>query len=53
MKTTVLIQLLSETAPEKHGTGSYKGGGYFDKKTNRLKNNFYKSVIFYKMNRDD
>ena len=53
MKTTVLIQPLAESAPGKHGTGFYKGGGYFDKKTNRLKNNFYESVIFYKMNRDD
>jgi hypothetical protein len=53
MKTTVPIQPLSESAPGKHGTGSYNGGGYFDKKTNRLKNNFNKSVIFYKMKRDD
>ena len=53
MKTTVLVQSLAESAPGKHGTGFYKGGGYFDKKTKRLKNNFYKSVIFYKMNRDD
>ena len=53
MKTTVLIQPLAESAPGKHGTGSYKGRGYFDKKTNRLKNNFYKRVIFYEMNRDD